>query len=655
MLLNKKLPYLIQQTFIMTVLTLCKFVALYYITENTKAMLPAVIRTFILLLALYSLANLVLSRRWFSMRLLFHELLALIVLSDLLYFRYFNVLPSITDIQFLKVLPEIKKSIASLFNPVFLLFFADILPLLLHHFHMKAEKKSSDPRALTALAFAMVFVFLAFTDFSLNKIKSSGQAYARFGLLHYHFSQLPGVIGKEDTVNDKDEFKEKANSTEKIKKVNHKLEIKKVEAPPRYFGAAKGRNVIVIQVEALQDFVINMKYNGQVLTPNLNRLLTKDTIYFNRFYQQLGKGGTSDAEFVTQNSLYPSMDLPAYSKYQNNKFMGLPMILRDNGFNTMAFHAYKPEFWNRQTIYPVLGYDRFVNMNDFNRDEIFGWGLSDKHFFWQSAAILGKTKQPFYSFLVTLSSHHPYALPKKYKKIQLKPENQGKMLGNYLQAINYTDEAIGTFIDQLQQRGLYENSIITIYGDHRAIPNGVAENDKQMAGLLGHVYTYDESLNVPLIIHLPGSGINETNITVGGQMDFLPTMLNLLGIREKRIKLFGQDLLNAESGFVASQTQMIKGSFIDDYKIFVMSRDGVFEHAKAWDLSSREPVDLELCRDGYERALRDIQESEYILANDLIQEFVTMGETDTAFSNAYRKVNDLMDRIVILFKSIVKQ
>lgn len=651
MLLNKKLPYMVQETLLMAVFTLSKFIALYYITENTKTILFTVIRTSILLLALYLAANLVLSRRWFSIRLLFHELLALIVLSDLLYFRYFNVLPSVTDIQFLKILPEIKESIASLFKPVFLLFFADVLPLLLHHLHIKADKKSYEPGALISLAFAMILMILAFTDFTLSGLKSSGQAYARFGLLHYHITQLPGVIGEEKK--DTDANKEITNSAGKTEKADPIPEIKKAEAPPRCFGAAKGRNIIVIQVEALQDFVINTKYNGQVLTPNLNKLLAKDTIYFNRFYQQLGKGGTSDAEFVTQNSLYPSMDLPAYSKYQNNKFMGLPMILRDKGFNTMAFHAYKPEFWNRQTIYPALGYDRFVNMNDFNRDEIFGWGLSDKHFFWQSAAILSKARQPFYSFLVTLSSHHPYALPKKYKRIQLKPEHQGKMLGNYLQAINYTDEAIGIFIEQLKQRGLYENSIIAIYGDHRAIPNGVAENDKLMSELLGHVYTYDESLNVPLIIHLPGSGINETNITVGGQMDFLPTMLNLLGIKEKRVKLFGQDLLNAESGFVASQTQMIKGSFIDDYKIFVMSRDGIFEHARSWDLSSREPVDPELCRDGYERALREIQESEYILANDLIQEFVTFGEADTAFGNTYRMVSDLMDRIVMLFKSIV--
>jgi phosphoglycerol transferase MdoB-like AlkP superfamily enzyme len=348
------------------------------------------------------------------------------------------------------------------------------------------------------------------------------------------------------------------------------------------------------------------------------------------------------------------MDLPAYTKYQSNRFMGLPKILRENGFSTMAFHAYKPEFWNRQNIYPMLGYDRFINMYDFNPEEEFGWGLSDKCFFLQSAGFLNTARKPFYSFLITLSSHHPYALPTKYKKIQLSPEHQNTLFGRYLQTINYTDEAIGIFIEALKGYGLYDSSIIAIYGDHRGIPSGVPENDKLMAGLLGHEYTFDESLNVPLIIHIPGSNVNETNITVGGQMDFLPTILNLLGIKESSVKLFGQDLLNAESGFVASQSNMVKGSFIDDYKIFVMSRDGIFENSTAWDLSSREPVSIEFCRDGYERALRDIAESEYILSNDLITDFVTLGEENTAFSNTYKTVTDFMDRIVSLFNKIVK-
>ncbi|MGE5676689.1 MAG: LTA synthase family protein, partial [Pseudomonadota bacterium] len=630
---------LLQQTILMTALTLCKFTYLYYNTGKPSSMLAASLRTTALLLLIYTLLNLVLARRWFVLRLAVHETIALMVISDLLYFRYFDILPSISDLQFIKILPEIKGSIFSMIPLKYLALFIDAVPIAIHHYCMKNIQRANEPKLMTSVAAAALILFIVVFDFSNADLQSAGQAYGSYGLLHYHISQVPGILKVEE------------------EKSSHYVKGDKPEVPAkaaRLCGIARGRNVIVIQVEALQDFVINRKYNGQTLTPNLNKLLLSDTIYFNRFYQQLGKGGTSDAEFVTQNSMYPSMDLPAYSKYQDNKFLGLPMILRGKGFNTMAFHAYKPEFWNRQNIYPMLGYDRFINMNDFDREEILGWGLSDKLFFKQSSVILSRARQPFYSFLVTLSSHHPYALPAKYKKIKLLSEHKDKALGKYLQAINYADEAIGIFIEELKKYGLYDNSIIAVYGDHRGIPSGVVENDKLMAGMLGHEYTFDESLNVPLIIHIPGTNINETNMTVGGQMDFLPTMLNLLGIKESRIRLFGQDLLNAESGFVASQSNMVKGSFIDDYKIFVMSRDGVFEHGKAWDLSSRQPVDLELCRDGYERSIREIKESDYILANDLIREFVTLGEADAAFADTYRAIGDFMDRIVRMFNRIVK-
>lgn len=648
MFIKKKNPYLLQQTILMTILTLLKLAFLYSSTGKPASMLAASFRTTALLTFIYTMVNLVLARRWFAVRLAVHETFALIVMADLLYFRYFNILPSVSDLQFIKILPEIKGSVFSLFSIKYLMLFIDAVPLIIQHYYVKNSERVNDPKPLTSIAAAALMLLFIFLDFSHGNLQSAGQAYGSYGLLHYHLSQVPGILMAEKKDVSMQTEEGSTDSTEKGSKPPA------VDKTARLFGIGEGRNVIVIQVEALQDFVINRKYNGQTLTPNLNKLLLADSIYFNRYYQQLGKGGTSDAEFVTQNSLYPSMDLPAYSKYQNNKFLGLPMILRERGFNTMAFHAYKPEFWNRQNIYPMLGYDRFINMNDFNREEIFGWGLSDKLFFKQSSVILSKAKQPFYSFLVTLSSHHPYALPAKYKKVKLLPEHKDKSLGNYLQAINYADEALGVFFEELKKHGLYDNSVIAIYGDHRAIPNGIAENDRLMAGILGHEYTFDESLNVPLIIHIPGSKINETNMTVGGQMDFLPTMLNLLGIKETRIRLFGQDLLNAESGFVASQSNMVKGSFIDDYKIFVMSRDGVFEHGKAWDLSSRQPVELELCRDGYERSIRDIKESEYILSNDLIREFVTLGEANTAFSSTYRTVSDFMDRIVTMFNRIIK-
>ena len=159
----------------------------------------------------------------------------------------------------------------------------------------------------------------------------------------------------------------------------------------------------------------------------------------------------------------------------------------------LCLHATK-RFLEQAEYVSMLGFDRFINMNDFNLNETFGMGLREKEFFEKSAAYLSTVNQPFYSFLVTLSSHHPFGLPQKYKKIQLQPAHKDTLFGRYIQVINYTDEAIGLSLEKLKEYGLYDNSIIALYGDHRSIPNGVPENDKLMSELLGHEYTFDESL-----------------------------------------------------------------------------------------------------------------------------------------------------------------
>ncbi|MGE5629689.1 MAG: LTA synthase family protein [Caulobacteraceae bacterium] len=633
--------HIVQQSILMLVFTFSKIILLYFLTSLPQYIVFASLRTLAALMFIYVLLNFFLFRRSFPLRLLFHELFTLIVVADLLYYRFFEVLPSVNDLILINVVPSILNSIEFLFKQSYLLLFVDLIILPLHKYILFKPVEAEPVKLKAAAIFAFLIGMSLFTDAAMSKYESSGQIYNNCGIIHYHADQIKKLVEKT-SYTEESEKKQFDTNEQQLKKASE----------AKYFGIAEGRNVIVIQVEALQDFVINRIYNGQELTPNLNSLIKKDTIYFNHYYQQLGKGNTSDAEFVSQNSMYPSMDIPAYRKYENNKFMGMPMILRNKGYVTKAFHGYKAEFWNRVNMYPMMGFDYFVSMNDFRPDEKIGWGISDKAFFKKSAEILSTTKQPFYAFNVTLTSHHPYVLPDKYKKIELYDEHYTTLLGRYLQVINYTDEAIGLYIQELKKYGLYENSIIAIYGDHGALSCSDPLNKRLMTGLLGYEYNFDESLNVPLLIHIPGSGIRETNTIAGGQLDFLPTMLNLLGIKENRVKLFGQDLNNAESGFVASQTKMEKGSFIDDEKIFVMSSDGIFEHSKAWDLKTRLPIDLELCRDGYEKAVSDINESEYILSNNLIEKFITETADETTFGRSLRASAGFLRKVMLLLNRL---
>ncbi|MHB1393109.1 MAG: hypothetical protein ACYCYE_08545 [Clostridia bacterium] len=184
MFTNEKYSYLLQQTILMTVLTLCKFTALYYSSVKPQYMLLTTLRTFMLLLAIYSLLNLVLARRSFLTRIILHETLSLIVLSDLLYFKYFNVLPSAVDLQFLKVLPTIWDSIISLFSVIHVLLNADSVLFIFHHYSSRKQGRSSDQKVAHSLIAATLMLIFVITDFSLSNIKSSVQAYERFGLLN---------------------------------------------------------------------------------------------------------------------------------------------------------------------------------------------------------------------------------------------------------------------------------------------------------------------------------------------------------------------------------------------------------------------------------------------------------------------------------------
>ena len=352
------------------------------------------------------------------------------------------------------------------------------------------------------------------------------------------------------------------------------------------FGVAEGRNLIVIQLESFQNFVINAEYNGQEITPNLNEIIKGDTIYFDRYYQQIGSGNTSDAELATNNSIYGSLSSYSYKLFAHNYFRGLPVLLSEKGYDTAVFHAHEErDFWNREEAYKTQGFDTFYggiggsDIGQYDMTEWMGWGLTDTEFFKQSMKYLKELSQPFYSFIITLSNHHPYLMLDHYRFIDLLPEDEGTIFGNYISSAAYTDYAIGQLMQLLKEGGLYENSIIALYGDHLGLPLNDEEICNSMSRFLGKDYDYDTMMNVPLIITIPGADkeINQTISISGGHLD-LPTIAYLMGFETLDTIYLGHNLLTIDSGFVAEQTYMTKGSFFQDDIVYEMSRDGVFKN-----------------------------------------------------------------------------
>ena len=204
-------------------------------------------------------------------------------------------------------------------------------------------------------------------------------------------------------------------------------------------------------------------------------------------------------------------------------------------------------------------------------------------------------------------------------EIDILEEDKESKFASYLQTIRYTDKAVGAFIEKLKENDLYENSILVFYGDHHGLNKDMDDNDIYMSRFLGREYDYDEMMKVPLIIHIPGSGVSRTVSTTGGQIDLYPTLANLLDIEYNKKYVVGQDLINAETGFVAFTAYMLEGSFVTDNIMYESSKDAIFENGRAWNPETGEAVELEKCFEYSNRALTLKLASKQILEQDLIQ------------------------------------
>ncbi len=373
------------------------------------------------------------------------------------------------------------------------------------------------------------------------------------------------------------------------------------------FGIAKGKNVILISMESTQSFVINNTVNGEEITPFLNDFI-KESYYFENFYHQTGQGKTSDSEFLVDNSLYPLGRGAVFFTHSGNEFEASPSILSENGYFTATLHANNKSFWNRDIMYDSLGYERFYEINDYdvNEENSVGWGLKDDDFFQQSIQHLKEMPQPYYAKFITLTNHFPFELDEEDKMVQPYTSNS-KTLNNYFPTVRYQDEALKNFIQSLKDEGIYENSIIILYGDHY----GISENhNRAMGEYLGEEVTPFVSAQlqrVPLIIHIPGHK-GKTISTVSGQIDLKPTILHLLGIDTKRDFNFGSDLFSKDKmEFIVLRD----GSFI--------TKDHVYTRETCYDKNTGEVTDGSGCEPYYEKAKYELEYSDKIIYGDLLR------------------------------------
>lgn len=496
-----------------------------------------------------------------------------LLFSNAVYYREFTDFITInTMLGAGKVASGLGESAMKLFRPYDILYWIDFV-LLVFALATKRIKMDETPvRARMAFAFTtlsvMIFsgnLFLAESD----RPELLTRTFSRDYLVKYlginAFTAYDGVQTYKTT-----QVRAQASATDMDEVAEY---VKGHYAKPndQYFGLAKGRNVIYIHLESTQQFLIDYKLKDEngvehEVMPFINSLYhSNSTFSFSNFFHQVKAGKTSDSETLFENSLFGLNQGALFTQLGGkNTFEAAPNILKQTqGYTSAVFHGNSGTFWNRNETYKHLGYDYFFDASYYNvtEDNSFQYGLNDKPFFQQSVKYLEHLQQPFYTKFIAVSNHYPYSQLSGDETGFPLAQTKDETINSYFSTANYMDTAVHEFFDYLKQSGLYDNSIIILYGDHYGISNA---RNKELAQLLGKDretwsnFDNAQVQRVPYMIHIPGMNKGKIIDTYGGQVDALPTLLHLLGVDTQNYIQLGQDL------------------FSPDHKQLVAFRDGDF-------------------------------------------------------------------------------
>lgn len=506
---------------------------------------------------------------------------------------YYTFYVSFATVGLIASISQIGDVADSLFEKIKILDFIYILlPCLFYYIHKVLNKnnyyaymgkieKRKKMYVSTILAgvilLACTLVTLTSTDYSrLAKQWNREYIVERFGIILYQgndliqslYPKIDSLFGYDEAVRKYKEFYNTKNSTE------HKTN--------EYTNIFANMNIIFVHMESLQDFLLDLEFNNEAVTPTV-RKIASEGMYFSNFYPQISVGTSSDTEFTLNTSLMPANSGTVFVSYYNRKYISIPKLLKEQGYYTFSMHGNKADMWNRSKMHPQLGYEDMYFKESFNvtEENTTGLGINDYAFFEQAMPILRKIEknhEKYMGTIITLSNHSPFNDLEKYgdydlsitktitneetqETSEIKDEylNNTKM-GNYIKSAHYADLALGEFIDYINNDELFNNTVFVFYGDHDAklaksefnyLYNYDVETHKLKEETNEGYYNYDYyahelNKNTPLIIWTKNDKIrkkiNKEVTYYMGMYDILPTIGNMMGFSS--IYALGHDIFD---------------------------------------------------------------------------------------------------------------
>ncbi|MCL2727089.1 MAG: sulfatase-like hydrolase/transferase [Bacteroidales bacterium] len=244
--------------------------------------------------------------------------------------------------------------------------------------------------------------------------------------------------------------------------------------------------------------------------------------------------------------------------YSLNPMEGLGTLLGQKGYHTSFFHGAPNGSMGFNAITNMLGFEHYYGKNEYNRDSDYDsyWGIWDEPFLQFFAQTLDTFPQPFLSAIFTVSSHHPYVVPKQYKGVFPKgPEPVQECIG-------YTDMALRRFFEHASSQPWFSNTLFVFTADH---------------GLLG-------SMSIPILYYFPSVIPPEVDTQPTQQIDILPTVLSYLGYDQPFFG-FGRNIMD-------TTTQPFAINYTGNYQLIRNGNLLLFDGEQAVGLYDPEELDF---------------------------------------------------------------
>lgn len=335
--------------------------------------------------------------------------------------------------------------------------------------------------------------------------------------------------------------------------VNQEFIRMKSSSNKREVVLGKKTNVVLVIMEAMGTCNIGHFGNTQNLTPNLDYLLNNSVSYENVYTAGIHTYNGVYSTLFGQPALMHkhSMNLTIIPKIEG----GLPNVLKENGYSTLYFTTHDDQFDNIGGFLSANGVERIVSVKDYPKDEVKSTlGVSDHVMF--NRAIeeinsLDKTK-PFFATLLTSANHGPYIFP---ENIPLKPKSKDikdKM-------IEYSDWAIGRFIENAKKFPWFENTIFVFIADHGAY-KGKADFELPLS--------YHHT---PFFIYSPSKLKPKKVENIGLQIDVAAMISSYLGIENNKTLGIDFETYPRLYGYFSADDKL---GVIDDEYYYIWNKNG---------------------------------------------------------------------------------